>query len=101
LVLGGKSLQPAASKFFTKLAKPFQYIQLTPNFIDQTGRGGIKGTLSVDITPQLHAQVQKDINLQEDLSFQIEYYLTDNLNLKAIRDARGDVGAQAELSFKF
>lgn len=101
LLLGGKSLQPSTSKFFTQLAKPFQYIQITPKFTDQTGRGGIKGTVSVDITPQLHAQIQKDINLQEDLAFQVEYYFTDNFNVKAIRDTRGDLGAQAEWSLKF
>ena len=90
------------NNFFRKISKPLQYVQITPRFADQSGKGGgIQGTVAIDITPQLHAQIQKNFSFQEDLSFQVEYFLTDDLNVKATRESCGDVKAEAEIRLKF
>lgn len=83
------------------LTKPLEYIQITPQFSNQTGRGGIKATLSIDVNPQLHAHMQKDFSLQEDLAIDVEYFLSDDINIRIAKDARGDVGAEAEVRCKF
>jgi len=102
LLLGTKELLPKTNSFLRKVSKPLQYVQITPHFADQAGKGGgIKGTVAVDITPQFHIQIQKDFSLQEDLSFQAEYFLTDDFNIKAIRESCGDIKTEAEVRLKF
>ncbi|MFH1643610.1 MAG: translocation/assembly module TamB domain-containing protein [bacterium] len=100
-VLERNNLLPKTKNFFEKITLPFKYIQITPNFTDQTGRGGIRGTVSIDVNKQLHAQIQKNFNLQEDFAFQVEYLLSDDINLKAIKDQRGELGSEMEVKFKF
>jgi len=99
LVLGEKSRLPKTRSFFERLTKPLKYVQITPNFTDQSGRGGVRGTLSVDLNEQLHAYIQKNFTMQDDLAFRLEYFLSDNVNLKAIKDARGDLGAEIEFVY--
>jgi hypothetical protein len=83
------------------LTKPLEYIQITPQFSNQTGRGGVKATISIDVNPQLHAHMQKDFSLQEDLAIDVEYFLSDDINIRVAKDSRGDVGAEAEVRCKF
>jgi hypothetical protein len=99
LILGRKKYLSTSSNFFQKITKPLRYIQITPDFSDQSGRGGVKGTISIDINKQLHAHIQKNFSTQDDLSFQLEYFLTDKLNIKMIKDHRGDLGAEVEMAF--
>ncbi|MBD3231996.1 hypothetical protein GF322_05065 [Candidatus Dependentiae bacterium] len=89
-----------STPFFKKIITPFKYVQITPNFSNQSGGGGIKGTISVDLNKQIYAQLQKNFNLQDDLTFQIEYLLTDDINLKMIKDQRGELGAQVEVRLR-
>ncbi|MFH1831707.1 MAG: translocation/assembly module TamB domain-containing protein [bacterium] len=100
LLLGNNKVVPKANAFFEKLARPLKYVQITPNFIDQSGRGGIKGVISVDLGKQLHAQIQKNFDLQDDFGFQVEYLLSDDINLKFVKDQRGEIGSEVELRFK-
>ncbi|MCF7799797.1 translocation/assembly module TamB [Candidatus Babeliales bacterium] len=85
---------------FKKFLMPFKYVQITPNFTDQPGYGGIKGTLSIDLNKQINAQIQKNFNLQEDFTFQVEYFLTDDINFKVMRDQRGELGSQVEVRLR-
>jgi hypothetical protein len=100
LITGKKKDLTNTMHFFKRITQPLKYVQLVPNFTDQSGRGGIKGSLSLDLNKRLHAHIQKNLSTQEDLSFQIEYFIADDLNIKAIRDQRGDVGAEIELRIK-
>lgn len=100
IFLGSKKHMPHGSSLFEKLTKPLQYVQITPNFTDQSGRGGIKGTLSVDLNNQLHAQIQKNFNLQDDFSFYLQYMFSDDISLRAIKDQRGEFGSEVEVKLK-
>ncbi|QQR49795.1 translocation/assembly module TamB domain-containing protein [bacterium] len=101
IVLGSKAVLPKTTSFFEKVTRPFKYVQISPNFTDQTGRGGIRGTISIDLNKQIHAQLEKNFNLQDDFAFQVEYFLSDDVNLKAVKDQRGDIGSEVEVRFKF
>lgn len=100
LIFGNKQVRPVTTSFFQKLTTPLKYIQITPDFTDQSGRGGVKGSISADINKQLHAHIQKNFTMQDDLAFQLEYFFSDNLNIKAIKDHRGDLGAELEFILK-
>ncbi|MFH1461463.1 MAG: translocation/assembly module TamB domain-containing protein [bacterium] len=80
-----------------KLTQPFKFVQITPSFATQTSRGGLKGSLDVDLNDQVHASVQKNFNLQDDLSFQVDYFVTDDINIQFLKDQRGELGAQVEV----
>jgi hypothetical protein len=101
LIMGSQDIFPKGSALFKKLTLPFKYVQITPDFANQTGYGGIKGTVSVDLNDQIHAQIQKNFNLQEDFTFQVEYFLTDDINLKVLRDQSGEIGSEVEFRLKF
>ncbi|MBU1007872.1 translocation/assembly module TamB [Candidatus Dependentiae bacterium] len=100
LIFGNKQELPPAQQFFKKITSPLKYIQVAPNFTDQSGRGGVKGTISIDINKRLHGLIQKNFTLQDDLAFQIEYFLSDDFNIKATKDAREDIGVELELVYK-
>ena len=100
LVISSKNFLPQALSFFKKITLPFKYVQIIPDFTNQFGRGGIKGTVSIDFNKQIHAQIQKNFNLQEDLAFQLEYFLTDDVNLKMVKNQLGELGAEVEVRFK-
>jgi|GEM_PF-5408919 len=83
------------------LTKTFKYVQITPNLdASKTGRGALKGTLSVNLTDQLRAKIDKDIDMQNNFSAQVEYLLSDNLNLKLVQELRGERGIELEFQVK-
>ncbi len=100
IILGNKTISPRVTNFFQKLAKPLKYIQISPDFTNQAARGGIRGTVSVNISDQVKAQIQKNFNLQDDFNAQVEYQISDDLNIKGSLDQRGELGAEVELRLK-
>lgn len=87
--------------FRDTLTKTFKYVQITPNLdASKTGRGALKGTLSVNLTDQLRAKIDKDIDMQNNFSAQVEYLLSDNLNLKLVQELRGERGIELEFQVK-
>jgi hypothetical protein len=100
IILGNKAVSSGVTSFFQKLAKPLKYIQISPDFTNQAARGGIKGTVSVNISDQVKAQIQKNFNLQDDFNAQVEYQISDDINIKGSLDQRGELGAEVELRLK-
>lgn len=100
LMLGSNKLFPQKNNLIEKITRPFKYVQIIPNFTDVSGRGGIKGVVSVNLSDQLKAQVQKNLNFQDDFSAQLEYALTDDINFKVVKDQREELGSEVELRVK-
>ena len=101
VILGSKKILPESNNLLHKITKPLKYIQISPDFTDQSARGGIKGTININVNDQVKAQIQKNFNLQDDFSAQLEYMLSDDINVRAIKDQRGELGAEVELRVKF
>ncbi len=80
---------------------PLKRIRIVPSFADQTGRGGLRGALEIDVSDHLHATIQKNFSLSEDTRVEIEYLVSDDIALKAIKDERSDIGGEVEMRFKF
>lgn len=76
-------------------------IRLIPRFSDQTGRGGVRGAIEIDVSDRLHAMIQKNFSLTEDTRFEIEYIVSDDISVKGVKDERGDIGGELEMRFKF
>jgi len=89
------------NNYFQSWLKPFKNITLVPSFTDQTGRGGLRGAIEVEINDRTRALIQKNFSLTEDTRFEIEYLLSDEVSLRGIRDERKDVGGEIEMRWKF
>jgi hypothetical protein len=81
--------------------EPLKRIKFVPRFTDQTGRGGFRGALEIEVSKRLRAIIEKNFSLTEDVAFEVEYLLTDDVSVRASYDERGDVGAEMEMRFKF
>lgn len=86
---------------YSWILKPFEKISFSPYFTDQSGKGGLKGLLEIEISERLRAVLEKKLSLSEDIAVQIEYDLSDDTSLKISKDERGDIGAEVEMRFKF
>lgn len=92
------------SGFFNSYFKPFMRpfsVNLIPSFIDQSGRGGLRGALELTIEDRWRVIIQKNFMLTEDTRFELEYVLSDDIMIRAIRDERRDVGGEVEMRWKF
>jgi hypothetical protein len=85
--------EQSASKlegYFKSLLSPLKHIRFIPGFSDQSGRGGFRGTIEIDVNDQLRAMIQKNFSLSEDIKLEVEYFLSDDVTVRGIRDERGD-----------
>jgi hypothetical protein len=92
------------ASFFDKYFKPLLgslHINLVPSFADQTGRGGLRGALEITLDDRWRAVIQKNFSLTEDTKFELEFLLSDDVTLRAIRDERRDIAGEVEMRWKF
>ncbi|MBT3455685.1 hypothetical protein HN446_01340 [bacterium] len=101
IVLSNDQTKSKLDKCFDALLKPLKSVRLVPKFSDQTGRGGLRGAVEIDVSDRLRALVEKNFSLSEDTRFEVEYLLTDEVGLKAVKDERGDLGGEIEMRWKF
>lgn len=81
--------------------KPLRSVYFVPLFDDQRARGGLRGAFEIEVTDRIHALIQKNFTLTEDTRFELEYSLSDNMSIRAVRDERRDVNGQVEMRWKF
>lgn len=101
LMFGSASSTSSVQKYLKNLFKPLQYIRIVPGFSDQSGRGGVRGTLEIDVNDRLKGIIQQNFSLSEDANIEVEYALSDDTLVRGMRDARGDLGAEIETRWKF
>jgi len=101
IMFGSDQSASGVRSAFGRLFKPFERIHLVPSFTDQTGRGGLRGAIEIDISERWRAMIQKNFAQTEDTRFEAEYLLSDDISVRAARDERGDIGAEMEMRWKF
>ncbi|MCK5632119.1 hypothetical protein KAH94_00040, partial [bacterium] len=101
LIFGSDHSPTGVRSMFAKFFKPFERIHLVPSFTDQTGRGGLRGALEIDVSERWRAMIQKNFSLTEDTKVEVEYLLSDDVSLRGVRDERGDISAEVEMRWKF
>jgi hypothetical protein len=88
-------------RYFRNLLIPLKHIHLVPSFTDQTGRGGLRGAIEIDVNDRWRALIQKNFSLSEDTRFELEYLVSDDISIRGIRDERRDLGGEVEMRWKF
>lgn len=101
LLFGYDQSPSALNKIFANILQPFDKIHVVPRFSDQTGRGGLRGTIEIEVNDQWRALIQKNFNLTEDTRFEVEYSVSDEITVRGVRDERRDLGAEVEMRWKF
>jgi hypothetical protein len=97
----GEQTTTIASEHINRLLKPLNRVHLIPRFADQTGRGGLRAAVEVDITDRLSVLLQKNFSLWDDTRLEVEYMLSDDISLRGVRDERKDVTGEVEMKWKF
>jgi hypothetical protein len=96
-----KGKKEKSSGVVDKLLKTLKYVQISPDFSDAINGGPVRGSIAVNVKDKMRASIKKDITSQnDDFSAQLEYMLSDNINVKVVRDQRGEVGSEVEFRLK-
>lgn len=101
LLFGSQQEMSKVQQYFQKILKSLRYIRFVPKFFDQTARGGFRGAIEVDVHDQLRGIVQRNFSLPEDMRYEVEYNVSDDMAVRGIRDERGDFGGEVELKWRF
>lgn len=100
LIFGSSSESPVNS-YLGNMFKPLRAVRIVPSFVEETGRGGLRGAVEIEVNDQLNAVIEKNFSLSEDTKFTIDYSLSDEVSVRGIKDERGDLGGEMELRWKF
>lgn len=95
------SHQTALLENYFKPLHPSLNIHFVPSFSDQAGRGGLRGRVEIDVNDRWHAMLQKNFSLTEDTRVELEYLVSDDVSMRAVRDERRDMGAEVEMRWKW
>lgn len=101
LLFGTTTTSSKLYRTLKNIFKPLQKIHLIPSFSDQTGRGGLRGGIKIDVNERLHALLQQNFSLTEDIRIEVDYDFSDDASIRVIKDERGNVGAEIETRWKF
>lgn len=101
LLLGSRDGQNWKRKYIAPLISPLKRIKLIPRFTSETGRGGIKGSLAIEVDERLRGWVEKNFSLPEDVALGVEYAISDDAAARVLRDERGDWGGELEWRWKW
>jgi hypothetical protein len=101
LIFGPAESTSQVQRYLQSLFKPFKSVRIVPRFSDESGRGGIRGSLMIEVNDNLRATIQNNFNLSEDTRIEVEYGLSDNTVIRGVKDERGDLGAELEKTWKF
>lgn len=101
LLFGSAETTSRVQKYLNALFRPFKSVSLVPRLSDQAGRGGVRGSLSIEVNDRLRAMIEKNVSLPEDTTFEVEYDLSDDTSFRVKRDERGDYGLEGEMRWKF
>lgn len=101
LLFGPADTTSQFQRTLKNLFSPLKNLRITPSFSDQTARGGLRGSLIIDVNDRLRAIIEQNFSLTEDVVIQVEYDLSDDARIRATKDERGDLGGELEGRWKF
>ena len=101
LMFGPAESTSQLQRYLGNLFKPLKSVRIVPRFSDESGRGGLRGSLMIEVNDNLRATIQKNFDLSEDVLIEVEYGLPNNMVIRAVKDERGDLGAELEKVWKF
>ena len=86
--------------WWASLLAPLRRVRLIPKLNDQSGRGGVRGAVEIEVDDRLRATIQHNFSLSEDIKISVDYAISDDMHVRALRDERGDYAAELEIRWK-
>lgn len=80
-----------------KILKPLKHIKLISNV---NNGNDISGGIEIDINDKLYAHIQKNISSDNETDVEIDYKISDHINLRGTKDKDGNTTGELELSWK-
>lgn len=100
IMFGSMYVEGKTNMLLKSILKPLDHIKFIPSFSDETGRGGLRGAVEIDVNDRLRALIQKNFSLSEDTKVEVDYAITDDISIRGIKDERGDLGGEIEIRWK-
>lgn len=88
------------ASWWSSLLAPLRRVRLIPKLNDQSGRGGVRGAVEIEVDDRLRATIQHNFSLSEDIKISVDYAISDDMHIRALRDERGDYAAELEMRWK-
>jgi hypothetical protein len=101
LMFGSADSAQGVKNYIQRIFRPFRHIRFIPGFSDQSARGGLRGSLSIEVNERLRALIQKNFSLSEDAAFEVSYLMSDDTIIRLLKDERGDLGGELETRWRF
>jgi len=100
-LFNSRASKSSLNNYFKSLLKPLSRVRLVPRFTEETGRGGLRGAIEIEVSDDLQATIEKNFSLTEDIAIKVDYSLSDEVSLRGIQDERGDLGSEMEVRWRF
>lgn len=99
----GAKYQHPLEDYLSILLQPFRNIRIMPSISEEQNATGLRGGIEIDIHDRLHASVQKDLRTStaEDAAIEIDYQITDDINIRGTKDQHGNMGGEIEMRWRF
>lgn len=82
-------------------AQALKKVRLAPQIAFSENGTVVGGGLSLDWDDRLQAIIRKNFSFKNDASFEVNYQLADEIQLKAFSDQHGGIGGQLQMRLKF
>lgn len=92
---------PEDQTVLSSFKKQLQGIRIFPGLKQPESGSGLTGAVTVEVDDSLRATVQKNLNRSGESSLEVEYDLSDNTLLRAVKNEQGEIGAEIEKTWKF
>ena len=98
VLFGTKETLSTAMQFLKGLLTPLKNVRLVKKESDQEK---LQAVVEVDINERLRAKAQNNLQLSDETQLELEYVVSDDVTVKAVRDKTGSVGGEVEMRWKF
>ena len=98
VIFGSEEKLSAAQQFLKSILTPLKNVRLIPKGSDQEE---LQAVVEVDINDRLRAKAQNNLQLTDETQLELEYVVSDDVTVKAVRDQTGSVGGEVEMRWKF
>ena len=98
VLFGSDESLSRAQQILKSLLAPLKNVRLVQK--DDT-KEELQAVLEVDINDRLRAKAQNNIHLTDETQLELEYVVSDDVTVKAVRDQAGSLGGEVEMRWKF
>ncbi len=100
LILGPSDSSSGLMRSLQSVFRPLGSVRFVPSFTDQSGRGGLRGSLAIEVDDRLRGIIKQNFDLPQDTMLEVEYAISDDSRVRVVKDERGDLGGEFEASWK-